>query len=85
MTPDEQKAMERLRLRADEAEARVKELKEAFDLLISLVSVAHSVGPDAIIPETITTPLGIPIKAREIVDRARAVLKAISKEKYDGP
>lgn len=57
------------KLRAD-VERKDEALREVF----SVISVLHGRGPDAVIPERVNTPIGIPIKLREIMAGVTAAL-----------
>jgi len=54
--------------------------------LESFVGVMFGRGPDAVIPETVNTPLGIPVKLREIMVSARAaIVEAETRTPYFTP
>lgn len=68
----------------DDAEANARliaaapELLEAVQSLYAFVGVMVGYGASAIIPETIITPLGVPIKIGEIMrDANAAIAKAV--------
>jgi hypothetical protein len=48
---------------------------EALKNVRSFVAVMHGSGPDAIIPETIPTPLGIPVKIGSVMRGVDAALR----------
>lgn len=54
--------------------AAAPDLLEAVHDLSAFVAVMIGRGPDAIIPETQTTPLGVPVKIGEIMRDARAAI-----------
>ena len=63
--------MVRLRALLGEAETALRDA-EAF------VGVMHGRGPESVIPETLTTPLGVPVKIGEIMRDLRAVLSQLA-------
>ena len=57
--------------------AAAPELLEALASLHAFVGVMVGHGPEAAVPETIATPLGVPVKIGDIVrDAAAAIAKA---------
>ncbi len=54
------------------------DLLKALTALEAFVGVMFGAGPDAVIPETVRTPIGIDVKAGEII---RAAAAAIAKAK----
>lgn len=57
--------------------AAAPELLETLQSLNAFVGVMVGCGPEATIPDTITTPLGVPVKIGEIMrDAAAALAKA---------
>lgn len=60
--------------------ARIERLEKSLEPLVSFVTVMVGRGPDAIIPETINTPLGVPVKIGEIMRDARAALTPANAE-----
>jgi hypothetical protein len=60
--------------RAEAAEAQVRALREALTQLHAFVAIMIGRGPDAVIPETIASPLGPPIKIGEIMREVGAAL-----------
>lgn len=50
------------------------ELREALEAMRAFVGVMFGAGPDATIPETVPSPLGIPVKVGAIMRRADAAL-----------
>lgn len=75
-------AERQLRLTAEtEATARIAtlgaenaRLREALEQTVAFISVMIGRGADAVIPETIATTLGVPIKIGAIMRAARAAL-----------
>lgn len=57
---------------------------EAATELRAFVGVMCGRGPDSIIPETITTPLGVPVKVRAICANFDAALAAAEKGAAEG-
>jgi hypothetical protein len=55
--------------------AAAPELLAAIQSLHSFVAVMVGRGPDAVIPETITTPIGVPVKIGEIMRDAEAAIR----------
>ncbi len=52
---------------------------DGLDVMLQLrafVGIMFGEGPHAIIPNTVRTPLGIPLKIGDLMDRADAVAKA---------
>ena len=66
-------------LETEEATARLiasaPDLLEALREITTLVSVLHGRGPNAEIPEALLTPLGVYIKAAEIMRNAKAAIQ----------
>lgn len=60
-----------------EADARLiasaPELLNTCDELLDFIGIMFGAGPDATIPESINTPLGIPVKVGRIIRDAKAV------------
>jgi len=52
-------------------------LAEALRGYKAFVAVMFGVGPDAVIPETVVTPLGVPVKLGDICRAGRAALAAV--------
>lgn len=67
------------RLRAD-VQRKDEALKEVF----SVISVLFGRGPDAVIPERVDTPIGIPIKLREIMAGVTAALADTADKTNEG-
>lgn len=57
-----------------------KRLRAALEQLHSFVAVMVGRGPNATIPETVPTPLGIPVKVGEIMRAASAALTSHNRE-----
>jgi hypothetical protein len=55
----------------------VERLQESLSELIAFVSIMCGRGADAVIPETVTAPLGVPVKIGAIMREAKAALEAI--------
>ncbi len=53
---------------------RITELEDALRDLTAFVAVMFGIGPDAIIPPTVRTPLGVPVKIGDIMRNATALL-----------
>ncbi len=56
--------------------AEIARLRELLADLKAFVAVMYGQGPDAIIPEKITTPLGLPVNIGAIMRDAQAALAA---------
>lgn len=50
----------------------------ALESLVAFVGVMFGQGPDATIPRTVQSPIGVPVKLGEIMDEARAALECTS-------
>lgn len=56
-------------------------MREALEGTVAFISVIFGHGPDAVIPETVDTPIGVPVKVGDIVRKARAALTTPAAEK----
>lgn len=54
--------------------SRIVELREALEQLTMFVAIMFGRGAACIIPETVTTPIGAPVKIGEIMREAEAAL-----------
>lgn len=61
-------------------ESENKQMRAALEQLHSFVAVMVGRGPDAVIPETIRTPIGAPVKIGEIMRAAEAALLITSQK-----
>lgn len=50
------------------------DLYETLSGTVAFVSIMHGKGPDAIVPDTVDCPLGVPIKLGAMVADAQAAL-----------
>ena len=64
------------------ADARIEALTKALEDTRAFIGVMFGRGPDAVIPETVQTPLGIPVKIGEI---SRAAARALSEQTPSPP
>lgn len=58
-----------------EAADEIERLRAALREANALIGVTLGVGPDAVIPELVVTPLGISVKAAKVAQTIRAALE----------
>jgi hypothetical protein len=50
-------------------------VREALEQLYAFVGIMFGEGPDAVIPEVVMTPIGVPVKLGDIMREAHAALE----------
>ena len=65
----------------DARDAQIENLREALSGMQSFVAVMFGQGPDAKIPETVNTPIGIPIKLGDLMRATSAALTPVTPSK----
>jgi hypothetical protein len=61
--------------RLAEVEAGAAELRAACEESRAFIGIMFGCGPDAVIPTTVVTPLGVPVKLAEVFQRLDAALQ----------
>ena len=62
-----------MRKENDELQARLEAALASVGDLVAFVRLVHGDGPDCVLPETIKTPMGIPVRIAEIIRDAERV------------
>lgn len=72
------RAVTQLRASLSAADSRLGEAVSALEQTTAFIGIMCGRGPDAVIPETINSPIGVPIKIGDIMREARHTLARLS-------